>query len=34
MSESKSDNEEQQSDEPTPWKVEGEPHDESRPPRR
>jgi cell division protease FtsH len=34
MSESKSDNEEQQSDEPTPWKVEGEPQDESRPPRR
>jgi cell division protease FtsH len=34
MSESKSNNAERPPDEPTPWKVEGEPPDESRPSRR
>jgi cell division protease FtsH len=34
MSESKPADAERPPDEPTPWKVEGEPEDESRPPRR
>jgi cell division protease FtsH len=34
MSESKTQRDERPADEPTPWKVEGESEDESRPPRR